>query len=582
MQKTLTNFEIARHFVKSQSSAWCRMRRTMSRCTRVNITSLLPAVDGTSSSIGWFSSTGLPRLAARSLRRNLRLPRTLTTVARFALLMCFFASLTARCHCAFLPRRLFSGSVRGLAQGAEQSSEFMIRPSAGVTRRPACRSQTTSPATRRRNATPFPWSSKPWISTRSMRPSNKRMSNTSSMSLPGARSCRNAHFIREPWRTSTPSSIRAWVARRMPSCWETRTPSALDRNRISTSPKPPCWCGPSLRREGHPTHSVDIYTVVSAPDERYEAFSRGPMGFAVAHEAIFGDRHDRYAGARFSSRSTCTTSGDLKTPHMRVQPLSAATFIARGKHADAGLVQIEDPDGSMPNSWRSGGSSTTCYAGAPFILHDKCNMAKNFLTVLSPISWSTLNFLSCLLNITQMTVDDTATLRKSFSRPTQGGQPWWRRVCEEGLGFQSGHCRHASICAGCPHGDGRTTQVPSISQSAGTSATWWGGGARKMEEVSGWGLLGWRGGSWVGGPWVGGPGWKGHWWGGEGRRGSRWGGPTFRVFVFIFFLCVFMCCSQLEPNTQDQQQNSLSRTSTWLTYLKRKTEQQTRQGKDLR
>ena len=107
------------------------------------------------------SSSGLSRLAARSLRRNLLLPRTLTTVAQFALLMCIFASLPARCHCAFLPRRLFAGSVGELAQGAEQSSEFMIRPSAGVTRRPACRSQATSPATRCRNATPFPWSSKP-------------------------------------------------------------------------------------------------------------------------------------------------------------------------------------------------------------------------------------------------------------------------------------------------------------------------------------------------------------------------------------------------------------------------------------
>ena len=218
-----------------------------------NTTSLLPAVGGASLSIGWSSSTGLPRLAARSLRRNLRLPCTPTTVARFALLMCIFASLPVRCHSAFLPLRLCSSSVRGLTQGAEQSSEFMIRPSAGVTRRPACRSQATSPATRRRNATPFPWSSKPWISTRSMRPSTWTSAcRTRRRCLPGARSCRNAHFIREPWRTSTPSSTRGRVARRMPSCWDARTPSALDRNRISTSPKPPCWCGPSLRREGAP------------------------------------------------------------------------------------------------------------------------------------------------------------------------------------------------------------------------------------------------------------------------------------------------------------------------------------------
>ena len=77
--------------------------------------------------------------------------------------------------------------------------------------------------------------------------------------------------------------------------------------------------------------------------------------------------------------------------------------------------------------------------------------------------------------------------------------------------------------------DGRKTQVPSISQSAGTSATWWGAVPEKMEEVSGWGLLGWRGeagGSWVGGSWVeGSPGWRrslveGSLVGGEGRGGG--------------------------------------------------------------
>ena len=93
--------------------------------------------------------------------------------------------------------------------------------------------------------------------------------------------------------------------------------------------------------------------------------------------------------------------------------------------------------------------------------------------------------------------------RKSFGRPTKGGQPWRRRVCEDGHGFQRGHCRHASIYAGCPHRDGRTTQVPSVSKSAGTPATWWGAVPEKWRRSPGgdsWGGVGGgAGGSWVGG-----------------------------------------------------------------------------------
>ena len=98
----------------------------------------------------------------------------------------------------------------------------------------------------------------------------------------------------------------------------------------------------------------------------------------------------------------------------------------------------------------------------------------------------------------------------------------------------------------------------SFSQTAGKVANnFVAGGARKMEEVSGWGLLGWRGGSWVdtslGGIYR-------VEWSLTGGEGGGWV-PVRRPNILRFcFLSIFAVRFHVHSNnfvagTQDQQQN---------------------------